>query len=75
MRIAPKKPPKIASTHASKVWEYAEMVSWVTYKVLGADVGAVEREGRDRLDVPGRRGQVEGAAAVLRKREMRIVNA
>ena len=51
------------------------MVSLVTYQVLRADVGAVEREGRDRLDVPGRRGQVEGAAAVLRKREMRIVNA
>ena len=40
----------------------------VTHKVLRADVGAVEGEGRDRLEVPGRRGQVEGGAAVLGKR-------
>ena len=39
--------------------------SWVTYEVLRGDVGAVEDEGRDRLDVPGRRRQVQGRAAVL----------
>ena len=39
-----------------------------TYKVLCGDVGAVEGEGRDRLDVAGRRGQVEGGAAVLREK-------
>ena len=44
----------------------------VTHKVLRADVGAVEGEGRDRLDVPGRRGQVEGGAAVLGKRGSKI---
>ena len=44
-----------------------------TYQVLRGDVCAVEGEGGDRLDVSGRRGQVEGGAAVLQKEGRQIV--